>query len=301
MRLFVHCIHYPVCSGRYMVDAYRRLGHQVYHSGEFTGRRIWGMDVPAEYAWRPEPPPPDWTPDLAILMDTAYQWHYEGNAPTVVHSVDNHVRDLRQPGILHYFLAHRSVSVMAWGDTQYTNLLPVAPGFNEFPGKPYADMTHLPCAYDPHWFTPSPIAWEDREYDVCCLGFMYPQRRVLVEAFKRAGLRVLAGTGLVYDNYAAAYQNSRVSLCVSARGDLAIRVFETAAMGCAVLSDPLGDLQAFPNHPITEYRSIEEAVERARALQNQPEVGAACAAWAEGETWDARCRVILDWLEGRKS
>lgn len=310
LNILIVANHYAVCSARYATDAFTRLGHTVRHVGPAMGRNIWGMQVPEEYEWKQDSDFMEWVNgelkfDLHIVMDSdssvldnpGFKFTKE---PTVVWGLDNHVRDYRRPYFDHYFLAHRSVSVMEWGDTRYTNLLPVAPGFNEFAGKPYEDMTWLPCAYDPVAFPPSPIAWADREFDVACLGYMYPQRHILVNAMKQAGLKVISGTGLVYDNYASAYHNSRVSLCVSAASDLAIRIFETAAMGCAVVSDPLADLSGFKGHPVIEYRSVDEAVEKVMALQSQPEIGAKCTQWAAPETWDKRAEVVIKWYNERK-
>jgi hypothetical protein len=276
VNLLLHYIHYPVSSGRYMTEAFRRLGHTVYHIGQETGRNIWGLEVPQKYVWSQEPPPDGWQPDLCILMDTAYQWHHE-TIPTVIYTVDNHVRNVRQEGIRHYFLGHRNVSVMAWNE----------------------DCTHVPCAYDPHWFTPSPIPWNEREYDVCMIGVMYPQRWQLVNALRAAGLKVLAGTGLIYDAYRDAYHNSRISLCQSINGDVAQRVFETAMLGCVVMSDDCPDYQIL--HPqglwlIDEGVSIVEQVQSILAdpVSAQAQI-ALSQAWATPHTWGARAQTIVDW------
>lgn len=306
MNILIVANHYAVCSARYAADAFTRLGHSVKHVGRPMGRDIWGMQVPAEYVWEPNAQLMEydklsaWSPDLdlVVVMDsdpTVLNW--AGNAsyfvaPTVVWGVDNHVRDYRRPDFDHYFLAHKSVSVMPWGLNYGVH---PEPSVNVY----YPDMTWLPCAYDPIAFPPSPIPWEQRQYDVACLGVMYPQRHMLVDALKRAGLKVAAGMGLVYENYAAIYHNSRVALSVSAAGDLAIRIFEGAGMGCAVLSDPLKDLAYFDNHPIVEYNNVDEAIELARTLQTRPEVGAESVHWAQAHTWDARTQVVIDWLEGR--
>lgn len=314
MKILIHAIHYPVCSARYAVDAFKRLGHDVCHIGQYTGREIWGMEVPAEYTWLPEPPAPDWSPDIAILMDTAYQWHYEGDAPTIVWSVDNHIRDSRQLGIDHYFLAHKSVSVMAWeyrvASPSYapTGMSPMATAHlpaEALMVRQHQDMTWLPCAYDPVAFPPSPIAWADRKYDVCMIGVMYPKRWELVNAMRAAGLKVFAGTGLIYDAYRDAYHNSRVALVSSACGDLPIRLFEGAGMGCAVLCDEIRDLRKLDVvPPAVEYLTADKAVEFAKDIANLPsalgeERAAFSALWAKYHTWDKRAQVIVDWAEAR--
>lgn len=283
LRILIHAIHYPVCSARYAADAFTRIGHDVRHIGLETGRDIWGLALPEKYVWNQRPPEDGWTPDLCILMDTAYQWHHPNpDVPTVVWTVDNHVRNLRQPGIAHYFLAHF-----------YGPAHPVT----------QPDETWLPCAYDPTLHTPSPIPFEAREYDVAIVGVMYPQRAQLVEALRRAGLNVLAGTGLVYDQYVAAYHNARVSLCVSAAGDVAQRVFESAAMGCVVMSDDCADFPLLEPCGIWIYDPAT-IVDEAKAILAQPRAAIAnielAKSWVQPHTWDARARLLLETVEREK-
>jgi hypothetical protein len=125
---------------------------------------------------------------------------------------------------------------------------------------------------------------------------MYPQRLALIHALRGAGLKVCAATGLVYDGYAAAYHDARVSLCVSARGDVAQRLFETAALGCVVVSDDCPDLAALDADPILTYRTLDEAVQHCIAAQTQPERAVAAQHWAQSHTWDARAAHILEYV-----
>lgn len=315
MNILIVCNHYAVCSGRYAADAFTRLGHDVRHIGPDMGREIWGLTLPAEYAWKPNN---DWDGnvrpgtdyDLTIVMDSdpalldAFERRALGMLP-IVWGVDNHVRDYRRPHFAHYFLAHRNVSVMAWEKT----IVDVT--------MPSNDMTHLPCAYDPVHFTPSPIPFAEREYDVCCLGVMYPNRVALVDALRKAGLKVLAGCGLVYEAYAQAHHNSRIALCASVAGDVANRVFESAAMGCAVLMDKCRDSQLIgliDGANCFEYTSMDEAVsiskwlsrawDEERPVRYDMEVDGVSRAlattyiskaWAKPHTWDARAQVIVNW------
>lgn len=299
MNILIVANHYAVCSARYAADAFTRLGHDVKHVGRPMGRDIWGMQVPAEYVWEPTDFNTASVPmnGLIVAMDSdpaILDWSAQlvstGKAPIIVWGVDNHVRDYRRPYFDHYFLAHKSVSVMDW--------------------TMRADMTWLPCAYDPIAFPPSPVVWAERQYDVCMIGVMYPKRWELVNAMRAAGLKVLAGTGLVYDAYRDAHHNSRVALVSSFNGDLPIRLFEGAGMGCAVLSDPIEDLgrpemQLFDYDPVHFYHSVEEAVELAKTMQHPPQgeddlYTFDSLDWAKSHTWDMRAQVIIDWLEGRK-
>lgn len=277
MHVAIVASHYPVASGRYAAAALRGMGVRVTTVGPAMGARVWGLTLDERYVWTPDAAYTPEDADLVIVMDSdpavldASFGAVSHRARVVVWGVDNHVRDYRRPWIDHYYVAHRAVSLMPWRE----------------------DMTHLPCAQDPTWFTPSPIPWEAREWDVCLIGVLYPQRAAALAALARAGLKVCAGTGLVYDQMRDAYWNSRVSLCVSAAGDVAQRIYETAAMGCAVLSDPLADLEG--RAPVACFQDEEGLVAQARALQARPELGAAAARWAAGETWAARGRIVLSY------
>jgi hypothetical protein len=309
MKILQVFIHYPVSSGRYYTDAFRRLGHDVRHIGDSTGNQIWGMNVADKYihqsdggldkCWS------DWEPDLIILHDTALTSYKHPNytAPMVVVTQDNHVRDVEQDGVVKYFLAHF-----------HGPIYPVDPNRK--------DHIWLPCATDAKLFTPSPIAWADREFDACLVGVMYPKRVEVITALRDAGFKVRAETGLLYDEYRAAYHNSRISLCVSAAGDVAQRIYETGAMGCAILTDPLLDL----NDPETNrtlglsgfavYSNPAEAVMLAKDLlatkveylslngaidPNEPSAGKHGAqrmmATCKPHTWDARAQTIVNWFE----
>lgn len=290
MRILIVANHFAVCSARYAADAFARLGHKVRHVGRPMGRDIWGIQVPQEYVWEPDDIPSfrDGWADLIIVMDSDpamldYPLNDTGGTrfpgvPTVVWGVDSHVRDYRRPHFDAYFLAHKSVSI-----------------------QPYDEKTFwLPCAYDPVAFPPSPIAWEQREYDVCMIGVMYPKRWELVNAMRAAGLKVLAGTGLVYDAYRDAHHNSRVALVSSFNGDLPIRLFEGAGMGCAVLHDPIADLQLLElSNSVWEYESVDQCVRQAVELQEEGRWIQEAIAEAKQHTWDARAQVVIDWLEAR--
>jgi hypothetical protein len=294
-----------------MMDAFRRLGHEVRTVGEAMGNDIWGMTVDSKYEWKPEYPihkiDPRW-PELVVVMDSDQNvWKQVDGAdfecPIVVFGVDNHVRSYEDELFDHYFLAHYH------GPTY-----PVDPTRK--------DHTWLPCATDTKLFTPSPIAWADREYDICMVGVMYPRRVEVLNALKDAGFKVFAVTGLLYDEYRAAYHNSRISLCVSAAGDVAQRIFETGGMGCAILTDPLLDFgdemtnKALHLFGRATYTTPQEAVNLARELLgHQPQAfqidaimpieNSALGEQAAREiqrnclphTWEARAQVIVNWFE----
>jgi hypothetical protein len=279
MKIGIACIHWPVASGRYAADAFKRLGCDVRTFGYSSGTVIWGTTVDDRYVWKPNGDLTtswdDWKPDIMILMDSAWAYHHPvyADTPHIVWGVDNHVKDYRQPGVVRYFLGHRAVSLMPMD----------AP-----------DTEWLPCGYDPQWFSPSPIPWAERKWDVAMIGVMYPRRMELVQALGDAGLNVVAGTGPIYEQYRDIYWDTRISLCVSAAGDVAQRVFETAAMGCYILSDPLPDLIELELGVSVEiFTTPEEAVKKAKGILKSVK-NHEVFNFSE-HSWDARARRIMDW------
>lgn len=298
-KILIACIHYQVASGRYYADAFRRLGCDVRTVGtQLDAAQIWqSQPIPEKYNWQPDggfdAHWTDWTPDVIILADSAivgYQHPYYRNTPHIVVSVDNHVRNVEQDGIEAYFLAH-------WQGLAY-------------PVNPDNPKHHwLPCATDTERFTPSPIAWDDREYDVCMVGVIYPQRRILVDMLRALGFKVFAETALLYDEYRDAYHNARFSLVQSAAGDLAQRFFETAGMECHVLTDfnlMCRDDMLYSHlglHGFTVYHNPGDLMRRMIEYRDTPEMQKAkagalnlAAVVRSRHRWIDRAKVILDWL-----
>lgn len=292
MNTLILAIHYPVASGRYVFDALKRLGHDVRSAGPSTGRMLpWvegGWEAPEQYVWQPSPSDPDWQPDLVIVMDSALQ--IDSRSPqyqcpnAVVYGVDNHVRDYHQfdPYVSHFFLAHSHGLRM---------------------GEP--GVWWLPCGYDPAYFTPGK-PWAEREHNAAMLAVQYPPRAELL-AHLLDGTRHGIQYGLaIYDQYAAIYQNAKISLVVSAAHDVAQRVWETAAMGCLVLMDDCPDCEALglvDGVNCLIYHSFEEAVVQYDWALAHPDDAAEIAtkgqAWAQPGTWDARAQAIIEWAEQR--
>jgi hypothetical protein len=287
MRILIHDIHHAVGPARFMAAALRRLGHDVRTIGDARGENIWGIKVDPKYTWQPAGGPQtywtDWRPDMILVMSLGLYHHaYYHDVPHVLYIVDNHVVNIRQPGIAHYFLGHKHGQAMpAIGD----------------------DVTWLSCAYDPTLCTPSPIPWAQRRYDVGLIGVLYPRRVELINKLVQQGFVVAAGMGVLYNEFREFYHNSRISLCLSLKGDVAMRIFETAAMGCLVLSDPCTDFPDLAAQGIVLFASPEEAVESVRRLLAQPllaqDLIEKSMRWVAPHTWDARGQTICDWFCNR--
>jgi hypothetical protein len=282
LNILILANHYPVASGRYVRDALRRLGHTVYTEGPERGNQIWGLRLPDGHEWTPEPPPMNHGIDLVIVMDSdpnilddAKAWEaWFTPAPVVVWGVDNHVRDYRRQWFNHYYLAHLHPSIMPW--------LP--------------DMTHVPCGYDPILFTPSPIPFAERRYDVAILGVMYPDRLRAVDELRGSGLKVIAGCGLVGESYVQAHHDSRVALCLPATNDVAMRVMECAAMGDLVMTPWLPDFQKLRPRGLYLVRAGVPLVDQVRDAMTQAEHIPEAQAWAANYSWD---KLAMQVLEGK--
>lgn len=295
MNILIAAHHYAVASGRYMRDAFRYLGETVYTAGPEHENLIWGISVSPGHIWRCDPPPQNTEIDLLIVMDSdpalLEQYQTYPAKRRVVYGVDNHVREYTGD-YDHFFLAH------AHGPRQ-----PV----------PHNDPRYswLPCGYDPAVFRPSSIPWDRRKYDVSLVGVPYPERVRLMQLVKDAGYKVFFGMGLLQEDCAAIYQDTRISLCVSAAGDVAQRIFETAACGCLILSDPLHDLEDATTNRALElagfafYYDDNELLIQIAALLGDEAPTAQMGAISmqrivqRKHTWAARAKDILKWQQSR--
>src|SRR3990167_277497 len=312
-RILIVAIHYPVASGRYCADALRRMGHEVRTIGPETGAEIWGMTVDEKYIWRADVPADDWIPDLILVMDAhiALPAEWKFDCPVVVYGVDNHVRDYRQfDGMARaFFFAHNPVGNRVQNfDCKPGESFIDGMAINMLTGEgPAYNITWLPCGYDPVAFTPGP-PYAERSFDAAIIGVLYNRRAELLgELVKIPNVRIAYGTGDVYDQYAARYHDAKVSLVRSAAGDVAQRVWETAAMGCLILMDDCPDCAALglrDSENCLIYHSVAEAVDQLKWAMAHPDIAEEIALggyqWAAPGTWDARCQVILEWLAGKK-
>jgi len=284
MKILILADHWAVASGRYATDALRRMGHDIRTDGTPHGNAIWGHTVADEYVWHPEPPERGWKPDLVLAMDSHLDGKRVGKMPHVVYGVDNHVRSYSQFNDWdHLFLGH---------------------GNGQRIGED--GVTWLPCGYDAEHFAPGK-KWAEREFDVAMIGVMYPERAAMIYELiaNIPGIKIRYATGLIYADYAKAYQNSKISLVASANNDVAQRVWETAAMGCLVVKDANDDDEALGlkyGENCLVYTTPGQLVSAVRGALEAPtlsqRIARKGATWAKSGTWEQRLRVIVDWVEG---
>jgi hypothetical protein len=279
IKILIVAIHYPVASGRYIADAFRRLGHDVVTVGPSTGVDIWGIKVDERYIWKPDDIPQGWKQDLVIYADSGIEHHYlfDYDMPIVVWGVDNHVRDYSQFKCDALFLAH------SWGARM---------------DEPNAHW--LPCAYDPVWFHDD---GQERVNDVAMVGVMYPERQAICREMEQAGIKIIAGMGALYAEYNALYNTAKIALVKSACGDLPQRFFENMAQGCCVLSDYLPDaikLGFEPGKDFWLYNGANEAAYAAKWLIESGEwkrIAMNGREKVKEHTWDNRAKELLRTME----
>ena len=285
MKILITCDHFAVASGRYAYDALKRMGHDVKSQGLSHGNLIWGKEIDPQYAWVPDVPEADWKPDLVIHMDPNRKPIRVGNALHVVYGVDNHVRDYWPDfGWDHLFLVHK---------------------FGNRIGE--ENVTWLPCGYDPVYFDGGPKL-ESRTLDAAMIAYMYDNRASSIYALRHhlPQLTIAYDTGPVYDEFAAIYRNAKISLVRSFGKDVAIRVWETAAMGCLLIMDWCHDAEELGlehGKNCLVYQTDEELVQRVKWVMMNPDdaqkIANAGKRWARPHTWDARLQVIVDWAAGQ--
>lgn len=300
MRILLSYIGYPVGAGKFFKKALRNLGYKVVHFGPDADRTLPWMPNEdfSKYADRPDvklPYPYEQTypmdmalgeveakygkVDLVIQMDANFHLVGKAPVPNVVWMIDNHVAnyDASVENADAVFGAH------SWGHHS---------GDKNF--------AWLPCAFSPtdHFLTPG----AERVYDLLFMGVVYPHRAQMLNYLAPHG-KVGMAMGILGKEYNDKYNQARMSLCMSACGDLPMRVFENAAQGCMIFCDKQPDLDKlglkYGQHYIS-FDSYADAVEKFKLLIKEPErVGYIAdmgrAALAK-ETYESRAETMISML-----
>ena len=294
MRILLSMPHFPVSTGRFLKDAFARLGHDVKSCGAAHGVHTgWGLDIDERYVFHPDAPNneqiPGWIPDLVVNLDeyarplpqrhSAYV-----HTPHIAYSTSNNTVNLSGANFEHDFIA-------LWN----------GPAWKMEESDP-AKTTWLPCAYCPDVHTPSPIPWENREYDVVFIGAAYTERQVMLDMFRQAGLKVFQDMGLIYDEYVEVYHNSRFGIAHAGMWPApAMRFYETPAMGVISLCrDTVYEARLDADDSVLWF-SWDSYLERVRWYLDNPNEAEALVQrgleWVKPHTWDARAQTIIEWFE----
>lgn len=288
-RILIMAEHFAVASGRYIADAFRRLGHEVKTCGKPMGRSIWGIEVAERHVWQPDYSTAadykrgGWQPDLIIAAWFNTELN-RADVPFIVWGVDNHAG--AYPHIAdHYFYAHHDGEWDRVDDSR-------------------EDMTWLPCAADSA-FRRMTLPHE-RKIHAAMLGNVYKNRAQLLAAITPE-FHVATGLGALYDEYEAIYNRAVVSICQSHSKDAGCRIFETARMGCVMLCDPVPDFERLGFLPDVHYLPFTtpcEALDQLHDLfSGSPsridELAGNAYQWSVSHTWENRAQTVIDVLQKR--
>jgi spore maturation protein CgeB len=287
MNILIVCIHYPIASGRFLLEAFRRIGHDARSAGPMTGTAIWGMDIDERYVWKPDFPLDgqsgfslgNWRPDLIVTAESAMALKFAPGIPHVCYACDNHVRDYKFHDLPFdaIFVCH------SWGARM---------------GEP--NVWWSPPSYEPRFCRDLGL---ERDIDIGVIAVPYQIRVDLIDQMKAAGAQIWATWGLVYEEYERAYNRVKISLIKSVAGDISHRVFETMAMGCCVLMDRAADMDRLgfiPWRHYVPYADAEEAVKNANYLLETggwKTIAKAGQEAAKPHTWEERARFVLETLK----
>ena len=163
------------------------------------------------------------------------------------------------------------------------------------------DEIYLPYAYDPTVHYPIKTLYpHEKEYDVCLVGLLYPQRAALINKLRSDGLSVFYDIGLIFDDYNEVYNKSRIALSWSTLDDLPARVWEGMAMGLPVVTNRVPDLKHFfvEDEDYIGFDDLEEARWQVLRLTRnsllESLIGDHGKETVEPHTYDARIQTILE-------
>lgn len=295
LKVVLSGIYYPVAIVRYFQHAFmRRDDVDLYTVGPYTGRSIpWanGMFVDC--------PLPG--PDLVLSLesnDRANIRHIETLLPwkpDVWIQVDAAYHLVGKPSCKQFFIGTDPHCVNYDRQREWSDVF-----FNmQTPYMKEGDFW-LPYAYDPMYHAPMP---QEAIYDFGIVGAdgrqgpLYYPRDQLVAALRDMGYSVLQIFGKAWGEYRQLLTQCRVGLNWSTRLDTTARVFETMAMGCALLTNITPDLGKLGfNREIDFYGfgTVGEVIEEAdNLLRDRWMVASRGFTKVQPHTWDARVETVL--------
>lgn len=290
-RILLSYIGYPVGAGKFLKKALRHTGHEVIHCGAFTGGTLpWKPEQDfSAYADKPDIVLPMQSTyplekvleqsgkvDLIIQCDANFFLTGKASCPNVVWAIDNHVAKYDAVEFDVFFGAHS----WAYGSNQ-------------------KNFVWLPCAYSPsdHYTTGA-----KRDADLAFAGVVYQHRLDLLNRLSKVG-RVRAAIGLLGEEYNNMYNSAHMALCLSACGDLPMRVFENAAQGAMIFADYQKDLEKIGLRDGVHYvgfSSPEDAVVKFEQLVANPQrvktIAESGHAALRNETYEQRVYTIFETL-----
>lgn len=255
MKILIHGRHFPVAMFRWFQWAFEDLGHEVFSVGPYSNGTIpWGNFYFPDHKFPPNYILPEFNvnvndvlkkipfkPDFIFqAADTIFM---EGRPPipNSFYATDPHAVDYasRKINADYFFNAQKCYSQ---------------------PGEVW-----IPYAYDKyiHKWTKNNYP----KYDIVFCGLQYFHRLNVLEAFKKAGMKVFNKLGVIYEDYVSAYNNGKIAFVYSSKKDLPARFWEGLAMRRLVLTNKVPDLQNLEfveNKDYITFNDVGEAVEKAQ-------------------------------------
>lgn len=297
IKVAIGGIHYPLSMMSYFIRAFqRRKDIDLWLFGPFTGSWtpwMFGINMPQKYVVTPDLPLPQetiqqripsavinsqmpWIPDLTVQIDAGWHLADRPGGSIVVHvQTDPHV-------LKPYYTLPKSYS-----DINYCMQLQYST----------PDEHYLPYAFDPTVHYPMNV---DKIYDACLIGLQYPTRNSLVSRLQSHGLKVKYETGLIFDEFRLAYNQSKIALSWSTLDDIPARFFEGMGMKLPLVSNIVPDIEKLGFIEGTDFfgfHNVDEADNKVKQLL----VDEGLSSWVaengwrkvQEHTWDKRVEQIL--------
>lgn len=297
IKVAIGGIHYPLSMMSYFIRAFqRRKDVDLWLFGPFTGSWtpwMFGINMPQKYVVTPDLPLPQetiqqrvpsavinsqmpWIPDLTVQIDAGWHLADRPGGSIVVHvQTDPHV-------LKPYYDLPKSYS-----DINYCMQLQYST----------PDERYLPYAFDPTVHYPMNV---DKIYDACLIGLQYPTRNSLVSRLQSHGLKVKYETGLIFDEFRLAYNQSKIALSWSTLDDIPARFFEGMGMKLPLVSNIVPDIEKLGFIEGTDFfgfHNVDEADNKVKQLLLDEGLSSWVAenGWrkVQEHTWDKRVEQIL--------
>jgi hypothetical protein len=237
MKILMAYEHYPVSIGRFWKRGFEALGCTVHSMGHCThGKISWGDYDLSKWTDQPQFEIGNFSNvydvgdatqmisrhyDLFVNVDAAHWWRGSLPIPKVIVGTDPHC--------LSYESQRHDCDFFVCMQRTYS-----AP----------RDVW-IPYAYDEEWHHVD-HGVPTNDHDVTFWGVEYAERTRDLDRLQGAGLRVVRGTGRVFDETAADYSSAPFAYCRPSRLDLPTRFFEAMAHMSIPLITDIPELQYFP-------------------------------------------------------
>lgn len=262
MKILIHGRAFPVAMWRWFDWALRDLGHEVFSVGCHYGGKIpWGdnFDYP-QYNFPPDHIIPEATlPGVNILADVKDLYGFE---PDVVIQAADTIGMTGELPVKNVVIETDPHAVDYTERIKYADIVFSMQDFYRKEGQFWLPYGWYPPIH--RYLEPQPVV----EYDVVFSGLQYDQRKLALEAMRKAGLQVYSNLGDIYEEYVTVYNKGIIAFNWSSKQDLPARFWEGMAMGRLVLTNHVPDMDKLdhlkPDTHYVTFSSVAEAVEKAK-------------------------------------